>query len=102
MVAALDEELLFAHSQSRLEYFKTAIDWENRVQVKRKQMSGLGLSSILSSASTNQDGKESSPKRKNVKAEIDLYDDAEDEHNAQNESDDAQAKKKARISVEPR
>jgi len=40
MVTAIDEELIFATSVSRLEYFKTAIDWENRLLIKRRHLNG--------------------------------------------------------------
>eukprot|EP00455_Lapot_gusevi_P007633 TRINITY_DN13255_c0_g2_i7.p1 TRINITY_DN13255_c0_g2~~TRINITY_DN13255_c0_g2_i7.p1 ORF type:complete len:297 (+),score=42.14 TRINITY_DN13255_c0_g2_i7:84-974(+) len=43
-VIAIDEELLFGGSTSRMDYFKSAIDWDSRLQIKRKQLAGnLGV-----------------------------------------------------------
>ena len=41
LVQAVEEELLFAGSGSRLDYFKAAIDYEARLRIKKLQ---LGLS----------------------------------------------------------
>jgi len=35
----MEEELIFANSLSRLDYFKTGIEWENRLRVKKQQLS---------------------------------------------------------------
>lgn len=43
-VTAIDEELLFACSPSRLDYFKSAIDFDSRLKVKRQQLSGQHIS----------------------------------------------------------
>ncbi len=40
IVAAVDEELLFSSSQARMEYLKGAIDFDNRLAIKRKQLAG--------------------------------------------------------------
>lgn len=37
-LTAVDEELLFACTQSRIDYFKAAIDWDARIQLKRQQL----------------------------------------------------------------
>lgn len=78
-VCAIDEELLFASSNSRTDYFRSGIDWTSRLQVKRRQMDGsIGLASIQRSAlnentETKKDGtsseEPSAPKRKK-KAEV--------------------------------
>ncbi len=35
---AVEEELLFACSNNRIDYFKAAIDWDARIQIKRQQL----------------------------------------------------------------
>lgn len=40
MVTAIDEELVFSASGNRLEYFRSAIDWGQRLQVKQKHLTG--------------------------------------------------------------
>eukprot|EP00743_Colponemidia_sp_Colp-15_P001803 GILK01001968.1.p1 GENE.GILK01001968.1~~GILK01001968.1.p1 ORF type:complete len:207 (+),score=23.10 GILK01001968.1:124-744(+) len=39
-VVAIEEELLHILSQGRLEYLKAGLEWEGRVQMKRRQLSG--------------------------------------------------------------
>jgi len=47
VASAIDEELLFAAAANRMDYFKTAIDFDNRVNIKRKQLSGeLGVGGL--------------------------------------------------------
>eukprot|EP01083_Nonionella_stella_P041366 112154_1 len=36
VAAAVGEELLYCSAPSRLDYFKSSIDWENRLQIKKK------------------------------------------------------------------
>ena len=38
LVQAVEEELLFAGSGSRLDYFKAAIDFEARLRIKKQQL----------------------------------------------------------------
>ena len=38
LVQAVEEELLFAGSGSRLDYFKAAIDYEARLRIKKQQL----------------------------------------------------------------
>ena len=35
---AVEEELVFAASEGRLEYFKSGLDWEGRLRVKKRQL----------------------------------------------------------------
>ena len=39
-VVAVDEELLFSCSTNRIDYFKSSIDWDARIQLKRQQLKG--------------------------------------------------------------
>jgi len=40
VVAAIDEELLFCGATARIDYFKTGIDWESKLALKRKLLAG--------------------------------------------------------------
>jgi len=40
LCVAIDEELIFSGCNSRMEYFKNAVQWNNRLLVKSKQLSG--------------------------------------------------------------
>ncbi|GAB5353906.1 hypothetical protein AAMO2058_000074300 [Amorphochlora amoebiformis] len=40
MCVAIEEELIFSGCKSRMEYFKNAVQWNNRLQIKKKQLSG--------------------------------------------------------------
>eukprot|EP00466_Bigelowiella_natans_P010219 jgi/Bigna1/130646/aug1.12_g5354 len=53
LCVAVDEELIFSGCNSRMEYFKNAVQWNNRLLVKSKQLNGkvkLGGSSNGSSS----------------------------------------------------
>ena len=51
LVAAVDEELLYASAATRLDYFKSAINWDSRLQIKQKQLGGsVGLSAASGNA----------------------------------------------------
>jgi len=39
-VASIDEELLFAAASRRMDYFKAGIDFDNRVNIKRRALTG--------------------------------------------------------------
>lgn len=49
-VTAVDEELLFACSQSRLDYFKSGIDWDGKIQIKRQQLKGSAQATAAAAA----------------------------------------------------
>jgi len=40
-VCGIDEELIYAGSVTRIDYFKSSIDWDNRILIKNKQLRGL-------------------------------------------------------------
>jgi hypothetical protein len=50
VASAIEEELLYASSSTRLDYFKSAINWDSRLQIKQKQLSGA-FGMMLSGAS---------------------------------------------------
>lgn len=37
---SIDEELIYAYSSSRLDYFKSSVDWDNKLLLKTKQLKG--------------------------------------------------------------
>jgi hypothetical protein len=47
-VVAIEEELLHVSAPSRLDYFKSGFDFENRVKTKRGQLTGQGESKTAS------------------------------------------------------
>lgn len=40
LCVAIDEELIFSGCETRMEYFKNAVQWGDRLQIKVKQLSG--------------------------------------------------------------
>jgi hypothetical protein len=40
-VCGIDEEIIYAGSVTRMDYFKSSIDWDNRILIKNKQLRGL-------------------------------------------------------------
>jgi len=38
LVTCMEEELLFSAAVSRLDYFKSGLDWENRLRLKKQQL----------------------------------------------------------------
>jgi len=47
VVTAIDEEIVFASSSTRMDYFKTAIEWDNRLAIKKKVLAGhLGVNGL--------------------------------------------------------
>lgn len=41
VISAIDEELIFSTANTRMDYFKTVIDWDNRLAIKQNQMQGV-------------------------------------------------------------
>eukprot|EP00470_Lotharella_oceanica_P005250 CAMPEP_0170166738 /NCGR_PEP_ID=MMETSP0040_2-20121228/340_1 /TAXON_ID=641309 /ORGANISM="Lotharella oceanica, Strain CCMP622" /LENGTH=95 /DNA_ID=CAMNT_0010404543 /DNA_START=363 /DNA_END=650 /DNA_ORIENTATION=- len=40
LCVAVDEELIFSGTKSKMEYFKNAYRWNDRLQIKTKQLNG--------------------------------------------------------------
>jgi len=57
-VTAVDEELLFACSAARIDYFKAAIDWDARIHVKRQQLTKPQAAALQAVAAANGQGSE--------------------------------------------
>lgn len=50
VVTAVDEELLFSCSANRLDYFKSSIDWDGRIALKRQQLKNTPTSATAAAA----------------------------------------------------
>jgi hypothetical protein len=61
---AIDEELLHISAPSRLDYFKSSFDFDARVQLKRRQLSGRQQTAAASFASPDSDGSSPSAAKK--------------------------------------
>jgi hypothetical protein len=61
---AIDEELLHIAAPSRLDYFKSSFDYDARVQLKRRQLSGRQQGASAPSASHDSDGSSPSAAKK--------------------------------------
>jgi hypothetical protein len=55
-VTAVDEELLFSCSNNRIDYFKSSIDWDSRIQLKRQQLKSAGAPAAAAAASSSPNG----------------------------------------------
>jgi len=54
-VCAIEEELLFACATARIDYMKSGIDWDSRIQIKRQQLRGGAVAGSTQS-NTEQNG----------------------------------------------
>jgi hypothetical protein len=50
VVTAVDEELLFSCSANRIDYFKSSIDWDGRIALKRQQLKNATTTAAAASS----------------------------------------------------
>lgn len=62
-VTAVDEELLFSCSNNRIDYFKSSIDWDSRIQLKRQQLKSTSFAngSAAAAAASSSSSSSASP-----------------------------------------
>jgi hypothetical protein len=87
LCVAVDEELIFSGCKTRMEYFKNAVQWNNRLQIKNKQLKG---NLKLGSSAGNGTGASQLMKLKRV---------VNNSNNSMGGIDNGPAAKKSRIST---